>query len=124
MLTTREPPALGEGWHPLLCAPQDLVTPHNLLRKQKRPIVAFFGEAAVGTRKMLGAGFLQVILGAGREQNGSEVLPLPYVCRPRVAAVEEMVLFQQGALSLVLPSEDDCHSLESWRGRRGQGCEK
>ena len=114
----------GKGGAPLLCAPQDLVRLHNLLRKQKWPIVDFFKEAGVGTRKIPGADFIQVIKGVRREQNGSELLPLPYVlaCRPRVVSVEEMVAVQQGALSLVLPSEDDSHSLESWRGKGGQGC--
>ena len=99
---------------------------HKLLRKQKWLIVDCLREAGVGTRKMPGADFLQVIKGGCREQNGSDLLPLPYVlaCRARVVPVEAMVAVQQGALFLVLPSEDDCHSLESWRGKGGQGCEK
>ena len=53
----------GKGGAPLLCAPQDLVRLHNLLRKQKWPIVDFFKEAGVGTRKIAGADFIQVIKG-------------------------------------------------------------
>ena len=98
----------------------------NLLRKQKWSIVDFFRAAGVGTRKIPGAGFIQVIKGVCREQNRSELLALPYVlvCRPRVVSVEDMVAVQQGALSLVLPSEDDSHSLESWMGKGGERCEK
>jgi len=80
---------------------------YNLLCKQKWLIVEFFGEAGVATRKILGADFIQVMRGVWREQNGSELLPLPavLVCRPGVVAVGEMVAVQQGAHSLVLPSE-------------------
>ena len=94
----------GKGSTPLLCAPQDLVTLCNLLRKQKWLIVDFFREAGVGTRKIPGAGFIQVIKGVCREQNRSELLALPYVlvCRPRVVSVEEVVAVQQGALCLTL----------------------
>ena len=76
----------------------------NLLRKQKWSIVDFFREAGVGTRKIPGAGFIQVIKGVCREQNRSELLALPYVlvCRPRVVSVEEVVAVQQGALCLTL----------------------
>ena len=69
----------GKGGTPLLCAPQDLAMPHNLLRKQKWLIVSFFGEVGVGMRKVLGAGFIQIIKGVCRGPNRSELLPLPYV---------------------------------------------
>ena len=74
----------------------------------------------MGMRKILGADFIQVIKGVCREQKGNELLPLPYVlvCRPRVVSVEEVVAVQQGALSLVLPSEDDSHSLWKAGGER------
>ena len=80
----------------------------------------------MGMRKILGADFIQVIKGVCREQKGSELLPLPYVlvCRPRVVSVEEVVAVQQGALSLVLPSEGDSHSLESWMGKGRERCKK
>lgn len=80
----------------------------------------------MGRRKIPGADFIQVVKGVWREQNGSELLPLPdvLVCRPGVVPVGEMVAVQQGALSLVLPLEDNSHSLESWRGKGEQGYEK
>ena len=95
----------GKGCTPLLCAPQDLVTLHNLLRKQKWLIVSFFREAGVGMRKILGADFIQVIKGVCREQKGSELLPLPYVlvCRPRVVSVEELWRFSKGHFLLSYP---------------------
>ncbi|KAM6033126.1 LOW QUALITY PROTEIN: acrosin-like, partial [Theristicus caerulescens] len=53
----------GKGSTPLLCAPWDLVTLHNLLHKEKWLVVSFFKEAGVGTRKMPGADFIPVIKG-------------------------------------------------------------
>ena len=89
-------------------------------------MAGFFKEADVGTRKIPRADFIQVIKGGCREQNGSELLPLPYVlvCRSLVVVVEEMVAVQQGALSLVLPSEANAHSVESWMGKGGERWEK
>ena len=110
----------GKGSTPLLCAPQDLVTLQDLLHKHKWPMVDFFKEAVLGTRKIPRADFIQVNKRVCGEQNGSDLLPLLYVlaCKPGVVLVEEMVAVQQGALSLVLPSEDDSHSLWKAGGER------
>ena len=119
------PPESCQPWRkgsslPLLRASQALVMLHNLLHKQKWPMVAFFKEAGMGTRKIPRVDFIQVIKGVCREQNGNNLLTELYVltCKPRVVLVEEIVVVQQGVLLLVLPSEDSSQSLWKAGGER------
>ena len=94
---------------------------YNLLCKQKWPIVEFFGEAVVGRRKIPGADFIQVIRGVWREQNGSELLPLPMSLCADLGWFQwgKCCWFSKGHFLLSYPQ-----SLEIWRGKGGQGCEK